>query len=422
MLSLILSCRYANRQEQIYIMIVSKIHLENFRNYSQVTLIPDAGINVLFGNNGQGKTNVIESIYMCACARSHRTAKDAELIKHGENSYKIDLNYFSSNQVGISDDYEQQIGIHYKQLQGIGNSKNERLLYKDEIVLSRVSDFVGNFHAVMFAPEDLQLIKDGPSARRRFLDLLLSQIKPSYFQQLQLFARILRQRNTLLKYFRDQEKKPDSVYLEQLVIWNEQYAKSAAQVITERLQLIDKLTYWSANLHKQISGGAEDLRLIYRTIPGIEIDSSNDNIIDNIFNRLQKNQTEDINRGNTSIGPHRDDFDLLVNKFSLRSFGSQGQQRTAVLALKMAELEIIRKSCKESPILLLDDVMSELDFGRREQLLSCLQNVQIFVTCTDPDQLDKNWLSSVGNDVASYYRVADSTITKISDWDSEAVL
>ena len=145
-------------------------------------------------------------------------------------------------------------------------------------------------------------------------------------------------------------------------------------------------------------------------------------IIDNIFNRLQKNQTEDINRGNTSIGPHRDDFDLLVNKFSLRSFGSQGQQRTAVLALKMAELEIIRKSCKESPILLLDDVMSELDFGRREQLLSCLQNVQIFVTCTDPDQLDKNWLSSVGNDVASYYRVADSTITKISDWDSEAVL
>ncbi len=394
-------------------MIVSGIHLENFRNYEEVNLSPVPGLNILYGNNGQGKTNIIEAVNMCACARSHRTAKDAELIRHGSSFYDIELKYFSSYAEVLDDSYEESIAIRYKQMVTVGN-EFKRELTKDGISVPRIADFVGTFHAVMFAPEDLSIVKDGPAVRRRFLDLLLSQIKPSYFQNLQYFSRILKQRNTLLKQFREKGGSLDLLQTEQLNMWDEEFANVAAKLITDRLQLVDKLTYWAGDIHKNISGGLERLSLVYRTLPGVTIDLQQDAIVDNILKRLQRTRNDDIFRGSTSSGPHRDDFDLMINDFALRSFGSQGQQRTAVLALKMAELEIIRHQVNEAPVLLLDDVLSELDIGRREHLLNSLQHVQIFVTCTDPEQLDQNWLTNVTNDKPAYFHVNQGTVSRVS--------
>ncbi len=395
------------------LMIVSGIHLENFRNYEEVNLSPVPGLNILYGNNGQGKTNVIEAVNMCACARSHRTSKDVELIRHGSSFYNIDLKYYASYAEVLDDAYEESVGIRYKRLVTVGN-EFKRELTKDGISVPRVVDFVGTFHAVIFAPEDLSLVKDGPAVRRRFLDLLLSQIKPSYFQNLQLFSRILKQRNTLLKQFRDLGKSLDLFQAEQLSMWDEEFARVAANLIMDRLQLIDKLSFWAGDIHKKISGGLEKLRLVYRTLSGVTIDLQQADIVDNVFQRLKKTRNEDIFRGSTSSGPHRDDFDLLINDFTLKSFGSQGQQRTAVLALKMAELEIIRHQVNEAPVLLLDDVLSELDIGRREHLLNSLQHVQIFVTCTDPEQLDQNWLLNVSADKPAYFKVQHGTIARVS--------
>ncbi len=394
-------------------MILHGITLENFRNYAELNLSPSPGLNILYGNNGQGKTNVMEAIYLCACARSHRTSKDAELIKHKENYYAIELAYRSSFGQAVDNNYAETVGIRYKQMATVGNSF-KRELFKDGILIPRIADFVGTFHAVMFAPEDLSIVKDGPGNRRRFLDLLLSQIKPSYFRNLQNFSRILKQRNTLLKQIKESVQS-DELHSGQLAIWDEQYATVAASLITERIRLIDKLTFWASDIHSKISGGKEVLGLKYRTIPGISIDMQSDATVELILQRLQRERRDDIFRGNTSTGPHRDDFDILIDGFPMKSFGSQGQQRTAVLSLKMAELEIIRHSVNESPVLLLDDVLSELDIGRREHLLNSLQHVQIFVTCTDPDQLDHNWLLQAGKTSPTYFHVESGSATEVSN-------
>ncbi len=396
-------------------MIVKQLILENFRNYASCDMTPDPGLNILYGNNGQGKTNIIEAIYMCSCARSHRTAKDAELIKQGEDYYSLDLRYQSSFNGLRDDDYEEQIGIQYRRLPTIANStkRYERILRKDYMQLERVADFVGIFHAVMFAPEDLDLVKGGPAVRRRFLDLLISQISPAYFRNLQIFAKLLKQRNALLKQIRDAGPQQRQSSLQQLQIWDEQYALVSAALIKERLRIIDRLAYWANEIHKEISGGLEDLTFSYKTVPNSEIRDEACTIQETLYQRLQRLKEDDILRGNTSTGPHRDDFTIDINGMSLKSFGSQGQQRTAVLAIKMAELEIIRYSTKEVPVLLLDDVMSELDIKRRERLLNSLQDVQIFVTCTDPDQLDKNYFDAEKQNNARYFYVENGSLRQV---------
>lgn len=396
-------------------MIVTQLKLQNFRNYESCDLRPDPGLNVLFGNNGQGKTNIIEAIYMCSCARSHRTPKDSDLIRHGQNFYSIDLSYQSNFNEIATDAYEEELGITYKTLQTIDNytKRYERILSRDQIRLDRTSDFIGLFHAVMFAPEDLQLIKEGPSVRRRFLDLLISQISPVYFRNLQIFARLLRQRNTLLKQFRDNELYKEDNVVQQLAIWDEQYSQCAAQIIAERLTVIDRIAFTAAEIHSRISGGKENLTFKYRTQSGIDISKSTDEIAEVIYQRLSRTRADDIFRGNTSCGPHRDDFDIYLNDLPLKHFGSQGQQRTAVLAMKMAELEFIRHKTHEAPVLLLDDVMSELDINRRELLLSSLQHVQIFVTCTDPEQLDRSCFSEQQRTEARYFEVQEGSLRQV---------
>lgn len=397
-------------------MIVTEINLENFRNYASCTLRPDPGLNILYGNNGQGKTNVIEAVYMCSCARSHRTAKDAELIKHDEDYYSVDLHYQSSFNGNPQNSYEEQIGIKYKKLQTFDNKtkRYERILTKDNLQLERTADFVGLFHAVMFAPEDLQLVKDGPSVRRRFLDLLISQISPAYFRNLQIFARLLRQRNSLLKQIRDSSSMNAAAFKQQLVIWDEQFAKYAAHIIAERMRIVDELSDLAAEMQDEISDGSEKLRLVYRTVSQISREDDLSSVAQRIYERLESGREDDIFRGNTNTGPHRDDFEFLVNDLPLKSFGSQGQQRTAVLSIKMAELEIIRRSTKEAPVLLLDDVMSELDLKRRGRLLNGLENVQIFVTCTDPEQPAKNYFAEETQKQARYFYVEAGSLRQVN--------
>lgn len=395
-------------------MIVSSLQLEYFRNYKSLVLDFSPGINVLYGNNGQGKTNVIEAIYMCACARSHRTARDSELIYHNEDNYKINLEYYSSYKNIENTDYLEQIGIHYKLLQtvGKGSQRIKRELTKDNVPLEKLSEFVGNFHAVMFAPEDLQIIKSGPAERRRFIDLLLSQIKPNYFKNLQEYSHILKQRNALLKDYRDKYKEISSLQIAQLEIWDEVFAKKAAEIIIDRFYIIDKMNFYAKKIHNTISNGLEILDLSYETLSTLDMSMEQPVIAELMYNKLSNSREQDIFRGYTSSGPHRDDFDIQFNNISLKTFGSQGQQRTAVLAMKMAELEIIRHVTKETPVLLLDDVMSELDDNRRKQLVNGLQHTQIFVTCTDPEHLDKDWLSTSTEGI-SYYKVSEGTVKPV---------
>lgn len=382
------------------------LELENFRNYSSLQLSFSPGVNVFFGNNGQGKTNIIEAIYMCACARSHRTAKDEELIKHGENYYYISLDYTEKN------DIDEQVGMKYQILPSVTNNskQKQRTLYRDNLALDRVMDFVGIFNAVIFAPEDLQIVKGGPGERRRFMDLLLSQVKPVYFQALQEFGKILRQRNALLKTYKEKGRKLSSLETAQLDIWDDVYAAKAAFIILERLQLVEKLSAISCQIHQNISDGLERSEIRYKTVSGIDESLDQEAIQEVILRKLNANREQDIFRGYTSLGPHRDDLDISLNDLPLKIYGSQGQQRTFVLALKMAELKVIEEITRQAPVLLLDDIMSELDGKRRKQLVTSLENIQIFITCTDPDQLDKDWLKSLGSEEIYYFKVNQAQV------------
>lgn len=393
-------------------MILSALELENFRNYESLHLEANPKINVLFGENGQGKTSIIEAIYMCSCARSHRTSKDKEIIKHGEDNYQIRLKYFNAYDGKINYDFERELGLAYGYFQG--KSGRQRIVSQDGAKFDKISDFVGKFNAVIFAPEDLQLVKSGPAARRRFLDLLLSQIKTSYFINLQEYSRVLKQRNKLLKQFKEQKKfNLNEFEAMQLDSWDQQLCQYSVAIISERLQLLDEIKDYAKDIHEYISSGTEFLSFEYKTNTGIKKEMNANEMYNALQTRLKNKRSADIALGYTSLGPHRDDFDILLNDFSLRNYGSQGQQRTAVLALKMSELKVIEAYTKQKPVLLLDDVMSELDFTRRDKLIKSLSDTQIFITCTNPEQLDLDWYENSAKDGISYYKVDSGHVAKV---------
>lgn len=368
-------------------MKVKKLKLKNFRNYEEETIEIASGTNVFVGKNAQGKTNILEAIYLCTCARSHRTGRDSDLIRDGADNYQVGINFESDK------DLSETIKIEYKTKPQI-----ERNIYYCGFKQDRISDLIGLFHAVIFAPEDVMLIKEGPAGRRRFIDLLISQIKPVYFKSLQLYQQYLKQRNNLLKTLREMhfEKKTNSVLFDpdiyefnllQLTIWTEQLAEMAAYIISTRNQYILKIAQIASEALAKISEGKEKLIINYKTVPGINPNHDNKQIFQNLIKRYERQQEDDIQRGNTESGSHRDDLELIVDDNLLKDRGSQGQQRSAVLALKLAELEIIEEETNEKPVLLLDDVMSELDENRRKHLLSAFEENQVFITCTDLAQI-----------------------------------
>lgn len=422
-------------------MKVKQIKLKNFRNYTEQIIKIASGTNVFVGQNAQGKTNILEAIYLCTCARSHRTGKDNDLIRDGADFYQVEIQFESDKSVfenkSINEEDSELVGktmntekslidtqllISYKSnknninqniIQTFCENKSlveeirieykkfpsiERNIYYCGFKQEKISDLIGLFHAVIFAPEDVMLIKEGPAGRRRFLDLLISQIKPLYFRNLQLYQQYLKQRNNLLKILREMQidkrmKSPaydPEIYnfnLLQLTNWTEHLAKISAQIISTRYRYILQIEKFAIEALEKISEGKEKLKINYKTVSGIDPKLDTNQIYESLMYRFERQKEDDIQRGSTGSGSHRDDLELFVDGNLLKERGSQGQQRSAVLALKLAELQIIENETNQKPVLLLDDVMSELDDKRRTHLLSAFEDNQVFITCTDLGQI-----------------------------------
>jgi len=354
-------------------MHISKIFLKNYRNFDELNLNFEVAINIFFGKNAQGKTNILESIYFATIGKS-RAAKDFELVSVGENFLQIRLDFFKLN---VS---------HTLAIELFPEKKFRRVLLDGNQIKFR--EIVGKLNSVMFSPEDLFLFKNSPSVRRKFLDSEISQGSQTYFQNLLNYNRIVEQRNNLLKKIRDgltSEKNLD--------LWTEQLANFAAKIVLQRLSAVEKLNFLADDAQKKISSQAEKLVIQY-DLHGLKKVSDDEKILTDFYreNLLAKKFLE-IKRGATLIGPHLDDLKFFLNDRELKIFGSQGQLRTAALALKLAELKFLREETGEYPILLLDDVMSELDAERREQLLKFLaeEKIQTLITATEKKYFPTNF-------------------------------
>ncbi len=319
-------------------------------------------MTLLSGKNAQGKTNILETIYICSTGRSHRTARDKELIKFGNLSAYIDAAC------------EQKDGIHKIEIKL--SSTNKKAVRINNSPAHRLGQLMGHMNAVMFSPEDLQLIKSGPSFRRRFVDIALSQMSSTYFYNLQRYQKTLEQRNALLK--NPQKNNP----YETLDVWDDQLSKYGAYLSVRRMGFVRSLDEKCSKIHSELTGGKELLKVRYMSPLKIEDEKSAQEELKQDF---KKHRIKDIKRGLTSVGPHRDDIEMTVNDIDVRAFGSQGQQRTCALSMKLAEVEIMKNITGEYPLLLLDDVFSELDNSRRTWLLNYIGNVQTFITCVDID-------------------------------------
>jgi len=350
-------------------MKVNKLILKNFRNYIDITLTFTQSINIFIGQNGQGKTNILEAIYYGAMGHSHRTNTDSELIRWQQESASISI-FFS------------RLTIENNLLFKFNNNQKKEIITNNYPI--KPKELIGLLNVVLFSPEDLMLIKGLPNMRRRFLDIEISQISPTYYQQLLKYNRIVAQRNTLLKKIREYTEKP-----EMLDAWDEQLAIVGDQIVKKRQVAVKKLAMLANLMHRRITNNKENLTVIYHK-HGID-DKVTEHLIDEYRFKLVELRQNDIYRGSTSVGPHRDDLILSVNGINLRTFGSQGQQRTGVLALKLAELEFIKSETGEYPVLLLDDVMSELDASRREHLIAFIQDrIQTFITATEEKYFPDN--------------------------------
>lgn len=334
-------------------MIVKQIELQNFRNYDTLCLSLHGGINILYGDNAQGKTNILEAIYLCGTTKSHKGSKDKELIQLGENESHIRMKLEKG---GIP----HRIDMHLKKNKAKG-------VAIDGIPIRKSSELFGMLHIVFFSPEDLSMIKNGPAERRRFLDLELCQLNRLYLRYLADYNKALNQRNNLLKQIGLKRELLDTID-----IWDSKLLEYGEQLIACRRSFIAQLNELLPHVHNKLSGGKESLLLKYE--PNVEQES--------FAVRLREQRERDIVTKMTNCGPHRDDISFSINGEDAKRYGSQGQQRTAALSLKLAELELVRETIKEKPILLLDDVLSELDRKRQTQLLDSIQDLQTIITCT----------------------------------------
>ena len=335
-------------------MYIKNIKLQNFRNYIKQEITLEKGINLFYGNNAQGKTNVIESIFLCSIGKSFRAKKDKELNNFEKNNLFLEINYEKKDRTGK---------IKYL----IQNDNKE--IFVNDIKLKKLSELLGNINIVLFSPEDINIIKDGPDKRRRFLNILISQLRPNYVYVYNLYQKTLEQKNTYLKKITIDRKDDDL-----LNIYDEKLAEYAEVINKYRNEFINKLKEKIENIHKNVTEEKETLKIKY---------------ISDCYEKekyllaLKSNREKDIERGFTSCGVHRDDIYFFINGKKVDVFGSQGQQRTTILTLKLAELEVIKDEIGESPVLLLDDFMSELDNNRKMNFLKNIKNTQIIITCTD---------------------------------------
>ncbi len=344
-------------------MYVKSLELKNFRNYDSLSLEFKNGTNILYGDNAQGKTNALESIYMCCTSKSHRGNKDKEIIKFGEEEGHIKL-------IIMKDEVPYRIDMHLKSYKNKGIAVNG-------VPLKRITELFGVGNVVFFSPEDLSIIKNGPAERRKFIDTELCQSDKIYAYNLSSYLKVLMQKNKLLK---DLKFNRDNSLYDTLDVWDLQLAEYGSKIIERRSLFINDINEIIYDIHKSISGGKENLQLRYE--PNIKGN--------NFYEELVKNRDKDIYYKTTSVGPHRDDISFFVDEMDLRKYGSQGQQRTAALSLKLSEIEFVKKIIGDVPILLLDDVLSELDSNRQRQLLNSIDGVQTIITCTGLDEFIEN--------------------------------
>ena len=334
-------------------MIVKQIKLKDFRNYDNLDLKLDSGINIFYGNNAQGKTNIIEAIFMSAIGKSFRTNKDSELIQFSKNSASIDINYENS-------DREGKINIE------ISDKKRVKI---NDIPLKKLSEILGKIYVVLFTPDDINILKGSPSNRRKFLNIMISQLRPLYMFALSEYTNAMNQRNTYLKQIKLENRAEDM-----LDIWDMKLAELGMKIYSYRKEFIEKISEKIQNVHSKITNNNEKIEIAYN----FECKNKQEYI-----ENLRENRKIDIIKGITSYGVHRDDFYININNNLISAYGSQGQHRTAILSLKISELQIIYDEVGEYPILLLDDFMSELDNERRINLLENINNNQVIITCTD---------------------------------------
>lgn len=345
-------------------MFIKELHLSNYRNYEHLSLQFSPQINVFIGENAQGKTNVMESIYVLAMAKSHRTANDKELIHWSADYGKIK---------GVIEKKYGPIPIE------LNLSKKGKKGKVNHIEQNRLSDYIGQMNVVMFAPEDLNIVKGSPQVRRRFIDMEIGQISPVYLHDLLNFQKILKQRNQYLKINQGKLTINDMM----LDVYTEQYIQASVKVIQKRFQFMELLQRWAEPIHFGISRGLEKLLIKYQPVTGMISDFTPEEMAQHLEKKLIEVRKRELERGVTLVGPHRDDLQFIVNDYDVQIFGSQGQQRTTALSLKLAEIELIKQETGETPILLLDDVLSELDDYRQSHLLNTIQGeVQTFVTTT----------------------------------------
>ena len=362
-------------------MIVKSLKLNQFRNYESLEVSFDGGTNLFYGNNAQGKTNILEAVYLCGTTKSHKGSKDREIIRFGEEEAHIRMEL-----VRKGSSYE--IDMHLKKNRPKGIAVNG-------VPIRKAAELLGIANFVFFSPEDLGIIKNGPAERRRFLDMELCQLNKLYLHELSNYNKVVIQRNKLLKECSFQNQFEDM-----LDIWDMQMVNYGRKVIETRRLFIAQLNEWLEQIHGRLTGNREKLRLVYQ--PSTEPED---------FERaLLSRREQDIRMKMSGTGPHRDDFLFMVGNVDIRKFGSQGQQRTAALSLKLAEIELVRQSIGGEPVLLLDDVLSELDSSRQNYLLDCIKDIQTVITCTGLDEFVNHRFN-----IDRIFKVTDGTVDFVNE-------
>lgn len=342
-------------------MIIKSLELENFRNYETLSINFDSGTNILYGDNAQGKTNILEAIFLSATTKSHKGSKDRDIINFAADEAHI-------RTYVMKDGLENRVDMHLRKNKSKGIAINGQKIKK-------AADLLGLLNVVFFSPEDLSIIKNGPAERRRFVDMELCQLDSFYLYHLNNYNKVVNQRNKLLKelYFNPGLK-------DTLSIWDSQLVSYGSKIIERRNVFVNQLNEIICEIHQKLSGGKEMLKIVYEP----------DVVLEEFEKKLGASQEKDIKLKQTSIGPHRDDFSFMAGGVDIRKFGSQGQQRTAALSLKLSEIELVKKVTKDIPLLLLDDVLSELDSSRQNYLLNSIGNIQTIITCTGLEEFVNN--------------------------------
>ena len=362
-------------------MRINTLELKNYRNYESLSISFDPGVNIIYGENAQGKTNILESLYMISTTKSHRGVRDRDMIRFGMEESHI-------RSLIMKGGIDYRVDMHLRKNKSKGIAINGQRIRK-------ASELIGLLHIVFFSPEDLGIVKNGPAERRRFMDMELCQLDASYLHNLNQYNKTVENRNRLL---RDMYQFPD--LQDTLSIWDDQLINYGRQIIESRRGFISDLNEIVGDIHSKLSGNREHLTILYE--PNTEADEFEE--------KLRRSRERDIHMKSTSVGPHRDDFSFMDRDTDLRRYGSQGQQRTCALSLKLSEIDLVKKVIGHRPVLMMDDVLSELDSGRQNYLLSTIGGIQTFITCTGLDEFVNNRFK-----IDQVFRIESGTCVEKSD-------